>query len=233
MQARGHRVMTIAPRYDQYKDAWDTSTSVEVKAHFTHTHLLCVCLFGWLAVLSQRLSRSATWEQDHRTRRRLVLPSGMYAASLAYQQSSFLCTPAGASRRQDGDRGLLPHLQAGRGPRVCRPSAVSSQGEPVPMDPWNLLFFLFLRTLSLRNEVPSLYTTHRPWLDHGAPRHSTMTIDVPAYAQVWGKTGSKIYGPVTGTDYLDNQLRFSLFNQVTYLPSYLPCVQVLCRPPEL
>lgn len=29
-QARGHRVMTVSPRYDQYKDAWDTSTPTEV-----------------------------------------------------------------------------------------------------------------------------------------------------------------------------------------------------------
>ncbi|XP_021757776.1 granule-bound starch synthase 1, chloroplastic/amyloplastic-like [Chenopodium quinoa] len=28
---RGHRVMTIVPRYDQYKDAWDTSVLVELK----------------------------------------------------------------------------------------------------------------------------------------------------------------------------------------------------------
>ncbi|KAL2325260.1 hypothetical protein Fmac_024318 [Flemingia macrophylla] len=27
----GHRVMTVSPRYDQYKDAWDTSVLVEVK----------------------------------------------------------------------------------------------------------------------------------------------------------------------------------------------------------
>ncbi|PWS21047.1 glycogen synthase, partial [Enterococcus faecium] len=26
----GHRVMTIVPRYDQYKDAWDTNVLVEV-----------------------------------------------------------------------------------------------------------------------------------------------------------------------------------------------------------
>jgi granule-bound starch synthase len=26
----GHRVMTIAPRYDQYKDTWDTNVLVEV-----------------------------------------------------------------------------------------------------------------------------------------------------------------------------------------------------------
>lgn len=30
IQANGHRVMTIAPRYDQYKDAWDTDVVIEV-----------------------------------------------------------------------------------------------------------------------------------------------------------------------------------------------------------
>ncbi|KAI3882304.1 hypothetical protein MKX03_007945 [Papaver bracteatum] len=31
MAANGHRVMTVSPRYDQYKDAWDTNVSVEMK----------------------------------------------------------------------------------------------------------------------------------------------------------------------------------------------------------
>ncbi|KAG9454537.1 hypothetical protein H6P81_007441 [Aristolochia fimbriata] len=31
MAANGHRVMTVAPRYDQYKDAWDTNVLVELK----------------------------------------------------------------------------------------------------------------------------------------------------------------------------------------------------------
>ncbi|XP_051115414.1 granule-bound starch synthase 1, chloroplastic/amyloplastic-like [Andrographis paniculata] len=31
MAANGHRVMTVSPRYDQYKDAWDTGVVVEVK----------------------------------------------------------------------------------------------------------------------------------------------------------------------------------------------------------
>lgn len=30
LAANGHRVMTVSPRYDQYKDAWDTSVIVEV-----------------------------------------------------------------------------------------------------------------------------------------------------------------------------------------------------------
>ncbi|KAI3878315.1 hypothetical protein MKX03_021775 [Papaver bracteatum] len=31
MAVNGHRVMTVSPRYDQYKDAWDTNVSVEMK----------------------------------------------------------------------------------------------------------------------------------------------------------------------------------------------------------
>ncbi|XP_022856059.1 granule-bound starch synthase 1, chloroplastic/amyloplastic-like [Olea europaea var. sylvestris] len=31
MAANGHRVMTVSPRYDQYKDAWDTSVLVEIE----------------------------------------------------------------------------------------------------------------------------------------------------------------------------------------------------------
>ncbi|KAK6786432.1 hypothetical protein RDI58_014957 [Solanum bulbocastanum] len=31
----------------------------------------------------------------------------------------------------------------------------------------------------------------------------------PSFA-VWGNTGSKIYGPKAGLDYLDNELRFNL-----------------------
>nr|AJA91185.1 granule-bound starch synthase [Codonopsis pilosula] len=31
MAANGHRVMTVSPRYDQYKDAWDTNVVVEIQ----------------------------------------------------------------------------------------------------------------------------------------------------------------------------------------------------------
>lgn len=34
------------------------------------------------------------------------------------------------------------------------------------------------------------------------------------FFKVWGKTASKIYGPMAGEDYKDNQLRFSLLCQV-------------------
>lgn len=37
-QANGHRVMVVSPRYDQYKDAWDTSVVSEVLVDCSHLH---------------------------------------------------------------------------------------------------------------------------------------------------------------------------------------------------
>ncbi|KAL8111195.1 hypothetical protein AgCh_019057 [Apium graveolens] len=93
MAANGHRVMTVSPRYDQYKDAWDTQVVVELKA-----------------------------------------------GDKTEQVRFFHCYKRGV------DRIFVDH-------------------------PWFL-------------------------------------------EKVWGKTGSKIYGPITGKDYQDNQLRFSLLCQV-------------------
>ncbi|MQL41637.1 glycogen synthase, partial [Escherichia coli] len=39
-------------------------------------------------------------------------------------------------------------------------------------------------------------------------------VDHPLFLEkVWGKTGSKLYGPKAGVDYKDNELRFSLLCQ--------------------
>ncbi|KAK9910090.1 hypothetical protein M0R45_034065 [Rubus argutus] len=92
MAAIGHRVMTISPRYDQYKDAWDTEVTVE--------------------------------------------------------------------------------LQVGQKPETVR------------------FFHCYKRGVD------------RVFVDH------------PLFLEkVWGKTASKIYGPMAGEDYKDNQLRFSLLCQ--------------------
>ncbi|CAM6105177.1 unnamed protein product [Calypogeia fissa] len=92
LAARGHRVMTVSPRYDQYKDAWDTNTPIELKV---------------------------------------------------------------------GDK----------------------------------------------IETVRLFHTFKRGVDR-------VFVDHPSFlAKVWGKTGGKIYGPVTGEDYQDNELRFSLFCQ--------------------
>ncbi|KAL6181747.1 hypothetical protein ACLB2K_048396 [Fragaria x ananassa] len=92
MAANGHRVMTVSPRYDQYKDAWDTSVLVEIE--------------------------------------------------------------------------------------------IGGRVEPVRF------FHCYKRG------VDRVFVDH-PWF----------------LEKVWGKTGSKIYGPKAGVDYKDNQLRFSLLCQ--------------------
>ncbi|PIA34528.1 hypothetical protein AQUCO_03700066v1 [Aquilegia coerulea] len=92
MAANGHRVMTIAPRHDQYKDAWDTNVVVEIKV---------------------------------------------------------------------GD---------------------------------NIETVRFFH--SYKRGVDRVFVDH-PWF----------------LEKVWGKTGSKLYGPIAGNDYQDNQLRFSLLCQ--------------------
>jgi granule-bound starch synthase len=92
MAANGHRVMTVSPRYDQYKDAWDTEVQVEIKV---------------------------------------------------------------------GDR----------------------------------------------IETVRFFHCYRRGVDR-------VFVDHPMFLEkVWGKTGSKVYGPETGVDYQDNQLRFSLLCQ--------------------
>ncbi|GKU87859.1 hypothetical protein SLEP1_g2192 [Rubroshorea leprosula] len=92
MAANGHRVMTVAPRYDQYKDAWDTGVAAEFKV---------------------------------------------------------------------GDR----------------------------------------------TEKVRFFHCYKRGVDR-------VFIDHPIFLEkVWGKTASKIYGPTAGTDYEDNQLRFSLLCQ--------------------
>ncbi|VAH34334.1 unnamed protein product [Triticum turgidum subsp. durum] len=89
LAAMGHRVMTIAPRYDQYKDTWDTNVLVEVIV---------------------------------------------------------------------GDR----------------------------------------------TETVRFFHCYKRGVDH-------VFVDHPMFLEkVWGKTGSKLYGPTTGTDFRDNQLRFCL-----------------------
>ncbi|MBA0684686.1 hypothetical protein Goari_026258 [Gossypium aridum] len=89
MAAKGHRVMTVSPRYDQYKDAWDTCVTVDLKVG---EEILTVRFFH--------------------------------------------CYKRGVDR---------------------------------------------------------IFVDHPVFLE-----------------KVWGKTGSKIYGPIAGLDYKDNQLRFSL-----------------------
>ncbi|XP_048127912.1 granule-bound starch synthase 1, chloroplastic/amyloplastic-like isoform X3 [Rhodamnia argentea] len=119
MAAIGHRVMTVCPRYDQYKDAWDTEVVAEVK--FSNgSYLYCAHIFHGMS------------------------------------------------------RSLLFVLQVKVGDRI---------------------------------ETVRFFHCYKRGVDR-------VFVDHPMFLEkVWGKTGSKIYGPQAGKDYTDNQLRFSLLCQ--------------------
>ncbi len=58
----------------------------------------------------------------------------------------------------------------------------------------------------------------RPYLSavtgsHGSPTPAAMRSPL-FLAKVWGQTGSKLYGAKSGSDYVDNQRRFRVFNEV-------------------
>lgn len=59
-------------------------------------------------------------------------------------------------------------------------------------------------TIGDRTETVNFFHTHKRGVDR-------IFVDHPLFlAKVWGKTGSKIYGPTSGEDYDDNQFRFML-----------------------
>lgn len=50
-----------------------------------------------------------------------------------------------------------------------------------------------------------------------------------SFKKVWGKTKSKVYGPKAGTDYKDNQLRFSLLCLVSFFCESIANIPSSCR----
>eukprot|EP00250_Pteridium_aquilinum_P007324 c17067_g1_i1 orf=268-2106(+) len=97
--------------------------------------------------------------------------------------------------------GLAPALAA-RGNRVMSITPRYDQYK----DAWDTEFVTEVLVGDKMEKVRFFHTYKR-----GVDR---VFVDHPIFlSKVWGKTGSKIYGPETGKDYADNQLRFSLFVQ--------------------
>lgn len=60
--------------------------------------------------------------------------------------------------------------------------------------------------MAVNSAKPRQGADGRTWYD------CSVWVDHPWFlAKVWGKTGSKLYGPNTGADYVDNHKRFALF----------------------
>lgn len=95
--------------------------------------------------------------------------------------------------------GGLPPAMAARGHRVMTVSPRYDQYK----DAWDTGVVVEL-TVGDRVETVRFFHCHKRGVDR-------VFVDHPWFLEkVWGKTGSKVYGPRAGKDYEDNQLRFSL-----------------------
>ncbi|KAG8662019.1 hypothetical protein MANES_01G055700v8 [Manihot esculenta] len=95
--------------------------------------------------------------------------------------------------------GGLPPALAARGHRVMTVSPRYDQYK----DAWDTSVVVEIR-VGERNETVRFFHCYKRGVDR-------VFVDHPLFLEkVWGKTGSKIYGPKAGLDYKDNQLRFSL-----------------------
>lgn len=96
--------------------------------------------------------------------------------------------------------GGLPPAMAANGHRVMTVSPRYDQYK----DAWDTYVLVDLK-VGDRIETVRFFHCFKRGVDR-------VFIDHPWFLEkVWGKTGSKIYGPKTGVDYKDNLLRFSLF----------------------
>ncbi|CAK9170337.1 unnamed protein product [Ilex paraguariensis] len=95
--------------------------------------------------------------------------------------------------------GGLPPAMAANGHRVMTVSPRHDQYR----DAWDTSVLVEIR-VGDRIETVRFFHCYKRGVDR-------VFVDHPVFLEkVWGKTGSKIYGPKAGDDYQDNQLRFSL-----------------------
>ncbi|XP_045816859.1 granule-bound starch synthase 1, chloroplastic/amyloplastic-like [Trifolium pratense] len=98
--------------------------------------------------------------------------------------------------------GGLPPVLAGNGHRVMTVSPRYDQYK----DAWDTNVVVEIK-VGDRIETVRFFHCYKRGVDR-------VFVDHPLFLEkVWGKTGSKLYGPKTGIDYRDNQLRFSLLCQ--------------------
>ncbi|CAI9772608.1 unnamed protein product [Fraxinus pennsylvanica] len=102
--------------------------------------------------------------------------------------------------------GGLPPAMAANGHRVMTVSPRYDQYK----DAWDTSVFVKIE-VGGRIETVRFFHCYKRGVDR-------VFVDHPMFLEkVWGKTGSKIYGPNAGTDYKDNQLRFSLLCQAALM----------------
>ncbi|XP_065624098.1 granule-bound starch synthase 1, chloroplastic/amyloplastic-like [Quercus suber] len=148
-----------------------------------------------MAKLTTRQTRSKTFKSGNAwTSRTIVCGSGMNLI--------FVGTEVGPWSKTGGlgdVLGGLPPAMAANGHRVMTVSPRYDQYK----DAWDTDVVIELKVGDKTEKVRFFHCYKR-----GVDR---VFVDHPAFLEkVWGKTKSKIYGPITGEDFQDNQLRFSL-----------------------
>nr|XP_023896623.1 granule-bound starch synthase 1, chloroplastic/amyloplastic-like [Quercus suber] len=151
-----------------------------------------------MAKLTTRQTRSKTFKSGNAwTSRTIVCGSGMNLI--------FVGTEVGPWSKTGGlgdVLGGLPPAMAANGHRVMTVSPRYDQYK----DAWDTDVVIELKVGDKTEKVRFFHCYKR-----GVDR---VFVDHPAFLEkVWGKTKSKIYGPITGEDFQDNQLRFSLLCQ--------------------
>lgn len=167
VQANGHRVMTVSPRYDQYKDAWDTDVVIEVYSSL-HTCKLHISFPSWRFHSNRQFSMFKTLKCHLICSLKQEIKPKRFASSIATkeEQIAFLWITQHFLKR--------------------------------------LVHFVILSSYF----TGTIFNVSR--LLESQTNIGLNRLNI----QVWGKTKSKIYGPITGEDFQDNQLRFSLLCQV-------------------
>lgn len=151
-----------------------------------------------MAKLITRQTRSKTFKSGNAwTSRTIVCGSGMNLI--------FVGTEVGPWSKTGGlgdVLGGLPPAMAANGHRVMTVSPRYDQYK----DAWDTDVVIELKVGDKTEKVRFFHCYKR-----GVDR---VFVDHPAFLEkVWGKTKSKIYGPMAGEDFQDNQLRFSLLCQ--------------------
>ncbi|XP_035548160.1 granule-bound starch synthase 1, chloroplastic/amyloplastic-like isoform X2 [Juglans regia] len=150
-----------------------------------------------MAKVTIRKARSKTFKTGNARTSEIVCSSGMNLI--------FVGTEVGPWSKTGGlgdVLGGLPPAMAANGHRVMSVSPRYDQYK----DAWDTKVTVELQVGDQKETVRFFHCYKR-----GVDR---IFVDHPAFLEkVWGKTRSKIYGPIAGEDYQDNQLRFSLLCQ--------------------
>jgi granule-bound starch synthase len=146
---------------------------------------------------SRQLGRKASKTETARTFQRGVIKCGMNLVFVAAEVGPWSKTGG------LGDvLGGLPPAMAANGHRVMTVSPRYDQYK----DAWDTEVLVEIK-VGDRIETVRFFHSYKRGVDR-------VFVDHPAFLEkVWGKTETKIYGPKTGLDYKDNQLRFSLLCQ--------------------